>query len=193
MNITEIVESPRWKKFMGYVYGWGASVVLLGALFKIQHWPHAGTLLTVGMLTEVIIFFFSAFEPPHEEPDWSLVYPELIGLDAKEKSGSLNVDGLEELQSFLKNVSVDPASINNLNQGLAKLSDAAGRISDMSEASVATEGYIEKLKVAGESISNFSESHTSSSQSISDSASKLSMSYDQLAKDVSGKGSEFSS
>ena len=75
MNITELVQSPRWKKFMGYVYGWGASVVLIGALFKIQHYPYAGELLTVGMTVEAIIFFFSAFEPPHEQPDWSLVYP----------------------------------------------------------------------------------------------------------------------
>jgi gliding motility-associated protein GldL len=192
MNITEIVESPRWKRFMGYVYGWGASVVLLGALFKIQHWAHAGTLLTVGMLTEVIIFFFSAFEPPHEEPDWSLVYPELIGLDPREREGGLKVEGLDELQSFLENVSIDSNKLTNLSQGLGKLSDAAERISDMSEAAVATEGYIETLRNASESVSTLSDSYNSSSQNISESATQLSQSYSQLANDVSNNGREFS-
>jgi len=191
MNISELVESPRWKRFMGYVYGWGASVVLLGALFKIQHWAHAGTLLTVGMLTEVIIFFFSAFEPPHEEPDWSLVYPELIGLDPRERAGGLQVEGLDELQSFLENVSIDSNKLTNLSQGLGKLSDAAERISDMSEAAVATEGYIETLRNASESVSTLSESYNSSSQNISESATQLSQSYSHLASNISSNGQEF--
>lgn len=192
MNITELVESPRWKRFMGYVYGWGASVVLLGALFKIQHWAHAGTLLTVGMLTEVIIFFFSAFEPPHEEPDWSLVYPELIGLDPREREGGLKVEGLDELQSFLENVSIDSNKLTNLSQGLGKLSDAAERISDMSEAAVATEGYIETLRNASEAVGTLSDSYNTSSKDISESATQLSQSYNQLATDVSNNGREFS-
>ena len=70
---------------MAKLYGWGAAVVILGALFKIQHWPGAGIMLTIGLLTEAFIFFFSAFEKPHEEPDWSLVYPELAGMHGEEK------------------------------------------------------------------------------------------------------------
>jgi len=192
MNIAELVESPRWKRFMGYVYGWGASVVLLGALFKIQHWPNAGTLLTIGMLTEVIIFFFSAFEPPHEEPDWSLVYPELIGLDPREKSGAIKVEGLDELQSFLENVNIDSSKFSNLSQGLGKLSDAAERISDMSEAAVATEGYIETLKKASESVGLLSDTYAASTAEISDSSSKLKDSYHQAATDISSSGKGFS-
>lgn len=80
VNISELVQSSRYKNFMKYLYGWGASIVLVGALFKLQHWPGAGIMLTVGMLTEAVIFFFSAFEPIVEEVDWSLVYPELAGI-----------------------------------------------------------------------------------------------------------------
>jgi len=69
--------SKAWKKFMAKLYGIGAAVVIIGAMFKIQHWPFASALLVVGLSTEAVIFFFSAFEPLHEEPDWSLVYPEL--------------------------------------------------------------------------------------------------------------------
>ena len=69
--------SKKWKNFMAKLYGIGAAVVIVGALFKIQHWPMASFFLILGLSTEAIIFFFSAFEPPHEDPDWSLVYPEL--------------------------------------------------------------------------------------------------------------------
>lgn len=79
-SITEVVESKGYKNFMKYVYGWGASVVLIGALFKIQHFPGASFMLTAGLIIEALIFFFSAFEPLHEELDWTLVYPELAGL-----------------------------------------------------------------------------------------------------------------
>ena len=79
-NITEVVQGSKYKNFMKYLYGWGASVVLMGALFKLQHWPAAGVMLIVGMSTEAIIFFFSAFEPIVEEVDWSIVYPELAGI-----------------------------------------------------------------------------------------------------------------
>ena len=80
MNITEIVQSSGWKNFMAKLYGYGASVVIIGALFKIQHWTGASIMITIGLSTEAIIFFFSAFEPLHEELDWTLVYPELAGM-----------------------------------------------------------------------------------------------------------------
>ena len=87
MNLAELTQSNGWKAFMAKLYGIGASIVIVGALFKIQHWPYATVMLTVGLLTEAIIFFFSAFEPLHEEVDWSLVYPELAGIHGEEAPG----------------------------------------------------------------------------------------------------------
>lgn len=81
MSIAELTQSRGYKNFMKYVYGWGASVVLVGALFKIQHYPGASIMLVVGLLTEALIFFFSAFEPLAEELDWTLVFPQLAGLE----------------------------------------------------------------------------------------------------------------
>lgn len=81
MSIAELTQSKGYKNFMKYVYGWGASIVLVGALFKIQHYPGASIMLIVGLLTEALIFFFSAFEPLAEELDWTLVFPQLRGLD----------------------------------------------------------------------------------------------------------------
>ncbi|MFM7768040.1 MAG: gliding motility protein GldL, partial [Bacteroidota bacterium] len=77
MSIATMTQSKGFKNMMAKLYGFGASIVIVGALFKIMHWEGAGLMLTVGLLTEAVIFFFSAFEPPHEELDWSLVYPEL--------------------------------------------------------------------------------------------------------------------
>ena len=77
MGLFDFTKTRRYRNFMAKLYGWGASVVLLGALFKINHYPGADIMLIIGLGTEAIIFFFSAFEPPHVEPDWSLVYPEL--------------------------------------------------------------------------------------------------------------------
>ncbi|HIA36404.1 MAG TPA: gliding motility protein GldL, partial [Flavobacteriales bacterium] len=74
MGVAEVMQSPRGKIFMTYLYGWGASVVILGALFKIQHYPGASLMLIIGLTTEAVIFFFSVFEPTHDELDWSLVY-----------------------------------------------------------------------------------------------------------------------
>ena len=79
-NIGELVQSTKYRKFIQYLYGWGASIVLLGALFKLQHWPGAGLMLTLGMSVEAVIFFFSAFEPLPTEYDWTIVYPELAGV-----------------------------------------------------------------------------------------------------------------
>ena len=92
MSLAELVQSSGWKNFISKLYGLGASVVIIGALFKIQHWPLAGTMLTIGLLTEAVIFFFSAFEPLHEEIDWSLVYPELAGIP-EEDSAELHAHG----------------------------------------------------------------------------------------------------
>lgn len=112
-NISEIVQGSGWKNFMKYLYGWGASIVILGAMFKILHLGGAQYMLMVGMTIEAIIFFFSAFEPIHEEVDWTLVYPELAGMSDEEElrqyrgsagkphasSGGLDADSLKEIMT----------------------------------------------------------------------------------------------
>lgn len=188
MNITELVQSPRWKKFMGYVYGWGASVVLMGALFKIQHYTGAGVMLTVGMATEAIIFFFSAFEPPHEEPDWSLVYPELIGLEPRENGGKVKLEGLDELQTLLKKLTVQPETISDLGQGLNRLSHTAEKLADLSDASIATEKYVSNINSASESIEKLSSGCIESTQQLTQSSQQLQDSYSQTASLISDSG-----
>ena len=105
LNITEIVQSDGWRNFMTKLYGLGAAVVIIGALFKLMHWRGASEALILGMGTEAVIFFFSAFEPPHEEVDWTLVYPELTGISDEDelkkyrsaRNGSMDTDAIQEI------------------------------------------------------------------------------------------------
>ena len=127
-NIEEFVQSEGYKKVMAKVYGWGASVVLAGALFKIQHWPGAAYMLTAGMGTEILIFFLSAFEPLHHEPDWSLVYPELAGvgdedeveIEEKKPVSSKN-SALERFDEMIENAEITPELFERLGAGLQSL------------------------------------------------------------------------
>ncbi|RZJ56723.1 MAG: gliding motility protein GldL, partial [Hymenobacter sp.] len=130
---------------MPKVYGIGAAVVIVGALFKIQHLPFAGPMLSVGLLTEALIFFLSAFQPHQAETDWALVYPELSeGYDPstndnrfREKTPAPN--GLTgKLDDMLKNANVTPEALTNLGQGLNRLSATTAQLGQLGEATNVT-------------------------------------------------------
>jgi hypothetical protein len=139
---------------MSKLYGIGASLVISGALFKILHWPLADYMLMVGMLTEAVIFFFSAFEPLHKEYDWALVYPELeTAKEAKRKEhakGSVT----QQLDRMLEEAKIGPELIENLASGMRNLSDNARKLSQTTDAAVATEGYVTNLSKAKDAVQN---------------------------------------
>ncbi len=157
MGLNNLVRGRGFKNFMAKLYGWGASVVILGALFKINHYPYANEMLIVGLGTEAIIFFFSAFEPPHVEPDWSLVYPELAGMyhggTGTAKSGKTPT---QELDNMLEKAKIGPELIQSLGNGLRTLSDNAKQMSDLSNAAVATNDYARNLTTASKSVNDLS-------------------------------------
>jgi len=188
MSGSGFFNSPAYKKIMAKVYGIGAALVLAGALFKIQHYPGAGFMLLVGMGTEIVIFFLSAFEPPHEMPDWSLVFPELIGLEPKHSSGAnQGHSGGGDLQALINSGNLDSATIEKLTEGLKKLSNTAANLSNLSDASMATDAYTQSMKSASKSVGEFS---TIQSQ-IGNSAQSLGSSFDSAAKAVSESGLTF--
>ncbi len=185
MSLAEFVQSSGYKKFMGKVYGWGAALVLAGALFKIQHYPGASAMLIVGMGTEIIIFFLSAFEPPHEMPDWSLVYPELVGLDPKE-SRPVGGGGGSDLAALIEGGHLEPQVVEKLSEGLKKLSATTGQLSDLSDATFATESYLQSMKSASQSVNAFSTSQEKGVQGLD----QLTQSYAATAKAVSESGAK---
>lgn len=159
--MANFFESKTGKKIMSMAYGLGAAVVIVGALFKIMHWPGANEMLILGMGTEAVIFVISAFEPIHQEVDWSLVYPELAGMDPSEKksknanSGSIS----QQLDKMLEEAKVGPELISSLGTGLQTLSDNVKGMSDMSSASVATSEYTENVQKASKSLASVSDSY----------------------------------
>lgn len=142
---------------MSKLYGWGASVVILGAMFKILHYPGADIMLIVGLTTEAVIFFFSAFEKPHEEYDWSLVYPELAGMDDPDSeeystATSNRLTPTQELDNMLEDAKIDGALIESLGQGLRNFGDAAHKLNDTVDAAAATKEYGEQLSLASKNM-----------------------------------------
>ena len=123
---------------MAKLYGIGASVVILGAMFKILHWPGADIMLTVGLTTEAVIFFISAFEKPHADYDWSLVYPELADMDDDNKSP------VRELDNMLEKAKVDVDLIQSLGDGLRKSKSGTNGIGSAVDIADSTKQYSEQ-------------------------------------------------
>ena len=138
MNITE----AKWyKTLMPKLYGWGAAVVILGALFKIEHLPFASEMLIVGLSLEAIIFFFSAFEKQYEEPDWSLVYPELAHMkdpDAKRPA--------QQLDEALEKAKIDNELVESLNEGLRSFGESAKQLNETVSAAAGISEYNSQIQ-----------------------------------------------
>jgi gliding motility-associated protein GldL len=143
------------KKAMNFAYGMGAAVVIIGALFKITHFelgPLTGTvMLSVGLLTEALIFALSAFEPVEHELDWSLVYPELAGGQAKEKSAkkedAKDAQGLlsQKLDAMLKEAKIDGELMSSLGNSIKNFEGAAKSISPTVDAMAGQKKYAEEM------------------------------------------------
>jgi gliding motility-associated protein GldL len=159
-------ESKTFKVGMTRVYGIGAGVVILGAMFKILHLPGAGVMLGVGLTVEALIFFISAFEPVREEPDWTLVYPELAGLEAREgkkKKESITA----EIERMLEEARIEQTTINKLGDGLRNLSDNVTKLSTVSDAALATDNYANKVNEAANNISRINDSYSKAIDAVS--------------------------
>lgn len=188
MNIGELIKSKRWKTFMGYVYGWGAAIVMIGALFKLEHLKYSGVLLAVGLITEAFIFFLSAFEPPLEIPDWSKVYPELseeYELESIEQLGKKKKNGFNDLFGSSE---LTPELIDKVGKGLTNLSNTAKGISDITTATLATDMYVKNLSSASESMGNLAEINNKANVTINNSVDTLIESYSTTAQKISETG-----
>ncbi|NJK86087.1 MAG: gliding motility protein GldL [Bacteroidales bacterium] len=195
-SITDIVQSSGWKNFMAKLYGLGAAIVIVGALFKIQHWKGSGIMLTIGLLTEAVIFFFSAFEPLHEELDWTLVYPELAGMsdpdDIEHFKENQFAEGrsVDKIENVFGESNIDPEAFKNLGEGLTKLSVSASGIADLSNATVATKEFLDNIQRASSSIGMMNEAYTVTSDSIKQSAGSLANAYLNSADLISKSGTD---
>lgn len=161
MREASFLESKRGKVLLNYAYGWGASVVIIGALFKIRHLDGADLMLTIGLGTEALIFFISGFEKPSEEVDWSLVYPELTGGEAKTKSAKMS-----DMDSMMRESGINKGTLDRLGEGFKSLTENVGRMSDISQATVATNEYTKQVREVAGSMAGFSRNMTEASRVV---------------------------
>ena len=186
MGIAELTQSSGWKKFMSKLYGWGAAVVIIGALFKIMHYPGAAVMLTLGLSIEALIFFFSAFEPLHEELDWTLVYPELAGMTDPDELDSMKetrpAGALERFDDLMGGLGgIDPSVIKSLNVSFDKLNSTAASISDVSQATAVTTKYVQNVGAAADSVGTLSATFQHTVAGLQQSATAINNSTSAIA------------
>lgn len=197
MGITELVQSSGWKSFTAKLYGFGASIVIVGALFKIQHWPGAGVALTAGLLIEAIIFFFSAFEPLHEELDWTLVYPELAGMsdpdeidEFREQAIADRNVGLQKFDELFQQSQINAEDVRSLGKHLNTISATTESIGEITSASLATKEYFDKMGNAAKNMDSVATAYGSNTGVLNESVNELANSYKQTAAMIDQKGKD---
>lgn len=194
--IDKIVNSKAYKETTAKLYGIGAAVVIVGALFKINHWPGAEIMLIIGMGIEALIFFASAFEPLHVTYDWSLVYPELAGMEdahghgaekekkdkKKDKKADAQVEvvggvaggttiiggfsGTQELDKMLADAKIGPELIESLGKGLQNLSTTTAGLNNIAGAAAASEKFTSNINVASESVIELSSAYKKTADNL---------------------------
>jgi len=154
-----------YKTIMPKVYGIGAAVVIIGALFKILHLTGADEMLMIGLTVEAVIFFLSAFEPPHPEVDWSKVYPELaeeyeapsMAPRISNRHGGASIT--QQLDVSLEKAKIGPELLESLGKGLNNLAESAKKMNNLSDAAVATNDYAKNVQSASRSLTEMNKSY----------------------------------
>ena len=175
--------SKGYKNLMKYVYGYGASVVILGALFKIMHWPGCDTMLIIGLSTEAIIFGLSAMEPLHAEPNWAVYYPYLLPEDERPQSADelaafpkpLDLAGgsasastgiTEKFDELLAAAKIDQSLLDRLGSSMRDLSHNAEQLKSVSSAAAATDSYVASLEAASNKVTALSSDYEKASAAL---------------------------
>ncbi len=192
MAKQSFLSSPKGKKMVGYAYGFGAAIVIVGALFKILHLPGASVVLTLGMGTEAILFALSAFEDPHKEYHWDLVFPQLEGgeggpiMGAAPAPASKAGNSIEDIANAGK---LSESDAQKLNEGIRKLSETASQIADVTAAVSASSNYARNMNAASDAISAFAATQATlktSSDSLFASYKTVAESMANVADDAKG-------
>ncbi|MBT8394002.1 MAG: gliding motility protein GldL [Flavobacteriaceae bacterium] len=134
------------------IYGLGAAIVIIGALFKIQHWPYGSLILTIGMIVEALVFTYSAFERQAGDLDWSLVYPELAGGQRRKgkKESPEDAESIlsKKLDDLLKEAQIDSELMSSLGQSIKSFEETAKNMSPTLDSINATKKYGEEISLA---------------------------------------------
>jgi gliding motility-associated protein GldL len=195
-----MAQSRSYKKTMNFFYGMGAAVVIIGALFKIQHITigpiTGGLMLTIGLLVEAFIFAISAFDTPEDDFDWTKVYPELSedGFSSEEKLGSGGMLS-QKLDALLQEAKIDANLMSSLGTSMKNFQGAAEGLSAASESISSTNKYNEQVSLAAvqmESLNSLykvqvenTTKQTALNTSVVENTERLKKEMDSLAKNLS--------
>ncbi len=176
-------ESYQGKKVVGAVYSLGASVVIVGALFKIMHFPGAGAMLMVGMGVEALLFAIGCLDKPHTEFHWNNVFPQLLGHGADPAV-------LEEMKSRPcptllggssdANTALDTKEMDALKAGIANLAKTASQLNELGAVATATNNLTVKLDAASQAADQFAEA----GKTVAEKSVNLSATYAQVSEDM---------
>lgn len=160
------------KKVMHLASCFGAAIVILGALFKIMHYPGANIMLPVGLIVEAALFVGFGLDIPHEEVDWTLAYPELAGMGHDEthheEEEETNLPITAQLDNLLADAKIGPDLIESLGSGMRNLSDSASKIADITNAAEVTNQYVNNVKTASQNVSHLAETYKDAADSMAD-------------------------
>ena len=177
-----MAQSKATKKLFNMAYGLGASIVIIGALFKILHWElgplNGGVLLAIGLITEALIFAISAFEPLEDEYDWSLVYPELAGGEGIARANNVAAEVQEseaslskKLDDLLKEAGVDASLMESLGTSIRNFEGAAKGIAPTVDAMESTRKYSDEMVQAASQMESLNSLYKVQLESASKQAS----------------------
>ena len=190
MAKESFLSSPKGKKMVGYAYGFGAAIVIVGALFKILHLPGASVVLTIGMGTEAILFALSAFEDPHKEYHWDLVFPQLEGGEGGPIMGAAPAAPAAKSGNSIDDIAqagkLSESDVQKLNDGIRKLSETASQISDVTAAVAASSNYARNMNAASDAIGAFAATQAT----LKTSSDSLFASYKTVAESMANVASD---
>ena len=201
-RIEMFLSSDMGKRVLNFCYSWGASIVIIGAMFKLLHLPYGNQILFVAMTVEALVFFISAFERPLNEYHWEEVFPvlksknpmdrpDLAGAgmpnaDENHATGGININlgatANSDVTGEPGNLDVSEDDTKTLSESIKKLSGAAEQISKMAELTEATQKYLEQLSNMSENMERFS----LVTNSLSDVSDTLLNSYKSITDNSDG-------
>ncbi|MDF2450806.1 MAG: hypothetical protein K0S26_310 [Bacteroidota bacterium] len=192
--MSKLPKVTGFKKYLHLASCFGASIVIVGALFKIQHWPGSDIAIIAGLGTEAVLFILFGVDIPHEEYDWTLAYPELGGMGGHDEDEQSHDNGLPvstQLDNMLAEAKIGPELIESLGSGMRSLSDSANKIGDISNATVATNEYVDSVKSASKNVSHLADTYSKAAESISslaeanDAGTSIGTSLNSVSKNLS--------
>ena len=169
-------KTKKGQVVLNFIFAFFAAVVILGALFKIRHWPAADEMITLGLLSEVIVFLVMAFMvPPPEEPHWQRYFPDINlhpDLDPNFKPTPLTLPGsngnpaLSKMEDMLREADITPANLGRLGENFKKLGGTVDKMSDITDVVAATGDYTAKTKEASVALGQMKDAYVGAANSI---------------------------